>query len=76
MALYKPKNLKPSIDNGPVNTDIEVGANFSFQVEGNEPIKNYSIYIQDPYMLDYKQYKASKDFSLLKLKANTTESLA
>ena len=47
MALYKPKNLKPSITNGPVNLDITKGGEFSFQVDGNEPIEGYNIKINN-----------------------------
>lgn len=47
MALYKPKNLKPSISNGPVNIDIQKDMQFSFQLDGNEKLENYTLFIED-----------------------------
>ena len=47
MALYKPKNLKPSIANGPVNTDTQKDMQFSFQLDGNEKLENYTLFIED-----------------------------
>lgn len=47
MALYKPKNLKPSIENGPVNIDTQKDMQFSFQLDGNEKLENYTLFIED-----------------------------
>ena len=47
MALYKPKNLKPSIANGPVNIDTQKDMQFSFQLDGNEKLENYTLFIED-----------------------------
>lgn len=67
MALYKPKNLKPSLTNGPINMDLSKGGTFSFEIDGNEPIENYGVEFLNlkdgqentirHFILDEKEYK-------------------